>query len=229
MTASGSGVTFTVTGTTAVSGANLYAEGGATFSLAAMTSYTGSTSNTQIVEATGTGSKLNFPELASIIGGGNDCCSYAQFEALAGGALELPALTQISGGAIWLESDGTGSVLDAPDLASMQGVGEGGQSHGFQASNGGSLDLPLLATCTDETIVAQGAALSLPDVSDIDGSGIMVSSGSQLSLPAVTSYNGSTSDTQTILNWPRSSAVATTAARTPSSRRLPVAMWNSPH
>ena len=59
---------------------------------------------------------LSLPALTTITGGGNGGCSYAQFEALSGGDVELRSLTTISGGAIWVESDGTGSVLDAPVL-----------------------------------------------------------------------------------------------------------------
>ena len=188
LTASGIGVTVNVTGTASASGASLYAEGGATLTISQLVSYTGSTTDAQTIEATGTGSELSLPALTTITGGGNGGNSYAQFEALSGGDVELGSLTTISGGAIWVESDGTGSVLDAPALTSATGGMEGGYRHGFQASDGGTLMLPVMASCTVQTITVQGASLSLPDLSDIDGSSITVSAGSHLTLPAVTSY-----------------------------------------
>ena len=151
---------------------------GSHLTLPAVTTDNGFTSET--IEATGAGSMLTLPALSSITGEGNGCCSYAQFEALAGGDVELPALTQISGPAILLESNGSGSVLDAPALT--QSSGEGGQAQGFQASDGGSLLVPVLASCLSETITVQAASLSLPDLSDADGTAIKVSGGGELAL-----------------------------------------------
>ncbi len=79
---------------------------GTQLTLPAVTSYTGSINHTTNLQATGTGSLLSLPELASITGDAGDCCSSTQFQALAGGDLELAGLTQISGPAVWLESDG---------------------------------------------------------------------------------------------------------------------------
>src|SRR5262249_23527795 len=65
LSASGSSVTLTVTGTTTDSGGSLYAQNGATLSLAQLTSYTGN-GNTTTLEATGTGSTLTLANLAAI-------------------------------------------------------------------------------------------------------------------------------------------------------------------
>ena len=181
-----------------IDGSSITVSAGSHLTLPAVTSYTGATTNAQTIEATGTGSELSLPALTTITGGGNGGNSYAQFEALSGGDVELGSLTTISGGAIWVESDGTGSVLDAPALTSATGGMEGGYQHGFQASDGGTLKLPAMASCTVETITVQGASLSLPDLSDIDGSSITVSAGSHLTLPAVTSYTGATTNAKTI-------------------------------
>ena len=62
LTASGSGVSLTVTGTTTVSGASLEAEAGATFSLPQLTTATiPAGSGFGAFEAIGTGSTLNLP------------------------------------------------------------------------------------------------------------------------------------------------------------------------
>ena len=64
--ANGSSVTATVTGTTTVSGGSLLAEGGATLSLSTLTSYSGELNSTDTLEATGAGSVLTLPKLATI-------------------------------------------------------------------------------------------------------------------------------------------------------------------
>ena len=111
LTASGSGVVFTVTGTTTDSGGSLYAEGGASLSLAQLTGYTGNGSTTTL-EATGTGSTLTLANLASVTEAANNYQAQTQFEALAGGTVTLSALKTINTGTVVLESDGTSSVLE---------------------------------------------------------------------------------------------------------------------
>ena len=69
LVANGSGTLLTVTGTTTISNANLYAQGGATLSVLQLTSYQESDTNYgNTLEATGTGSKLSLPDLTSIAG-----------------------------------------------------------------------------------------------------------------------------------------------------------------
>ena len=113
--ANGSGTLFTVTGTTTVSGASLFAENGASLTVSQLTSLTGSPNATTNLEATGSGSVLSLPEVASITEPGT-CCSYIQVQALAGGDVELPALTQVGGGPVLLEGDGSGSKLNISAL-----------------------------------------------------------------------------------------------------------------
>ena len=60
LTAGGSGVSLTVTGTTTDSGGSLYAENGASLSLSQLTSYTGNTTTTTL-EATGAGACSRWP------------------------------------------------------------------------------------------------------------------------------------------------------------------------
>ena len=66
LVANGSSFTATVTGTTTISGGSLLAEGGATLSLSTLTSYSGELNSTDTLEATGAGSVLNLPKLATI-------------------------------------------------------------------------------------------------------------------------------------------------------------------
>jgi RHS repeat-associated protein len=228
LTASGSAVLFTVTGTTTVNTASLYAQDGATLNLSKLMSYTGAVNQTTYLQAKGTGSRLLLTGLASITGAAGDCCSSTQVQAMAGGDLELPHLTQISGPAVWVESDGSGSTLDAPVLASAQGTSGKAYISGFQDSDGGTLLLPLLASCTQGTITVQAATLSLPELSDIDDSSVLVSPGTQLTLKKVTSYTGSVNQTtnlqvtgpDSLLSLPKLSSITGAAGDCCSSTQV---------
>jgi hypothetical protein len=92
LTASGSGVTLTVTGTSTVSGASLYAQGGASLSLPSLTSYADGATYTTLLQATGTGSVLSMPNLSTLTLN-NAYAAVAQIQALSGGDVELPGLT----------------------------------------------------------------------------------------------------------------------------------------
>ena len=100
MTASGSGVTLAVSGTTTVSAANLSAEDGATLSLAQLSGFSGGVNETVTLQASGPGSMLSLPELATLTGDTTQYSSLVQVQALAGGDVELPKLTTISGGPV---------------------------------------------------------------------------------------------------------------------------------
>ena len=181
-----------------LNGASIVVSGGISITLPALASYTGAVNYDTYLQATGSGTELSLPELASITGEGGDCCSSTQVGALAGGDVALSGLTAISGPAVWVESDGTGSTVDAPLLVNFQGTTGKAYTSGFQASNGGTLRLPVLASCTEGTITVQLASLSLPDLSDIDDSSVLVAPGTQLTLPMVASYTGSVNHTTNI-------------------------------
>jgi hypothetical protein len=195
LTASGSGVTLTVTGTTVISGANLYAESGASLSLAQLTSYTGNTGTTTL-EATGTGSALTLGGLNSVTEGSNGYAAQVQFEALAGGTVDLRALTEIDTGTVVLEADGAGSTLDAKALTSFAEAG-GWTYSTLQASNGGAINDGGLASLSGVNLKVAGTGddLMIGGLTSYDGGNITVSGGASLSLPGVTSYAGNTGTT----------------------------------
>ncbi len=122
LTVSGSGITFTVAGTTGIDGASVFAEGGATLSLPALTSYTGAAGATTTLEATGTGSTLSLANMTSLTAA-SGYGAVTQVEAFSAGTVDLAALSTISGGAAYLESEGNGSVLDVPALTSFANNG----------------------------------------------------------------------------------------------------------
>ena len=212
----GSGVTFTVTGATTDTGGNLYAQNGAALTLSNLTSYTGGLNYTDTLEATGAGSKLSLPVLATIVGEPSDYYSWTQVEALAGGDIELPLLAKISGGPVLMEVDGSGggtdSLLDVPELASFSGEGGRSQFSTLQASNGGaisdgsltslsqvnlpldstaSLDVVQITSYTGGTLTFSAGTLSLPVLADVDGSTFKISGGVTLTLPDVIGTTGS--------------------------------------
>ncbi len=218
LTANGLGLSVAVAGTTTASGASLNAENGASLTLSQLTSYTGATNYTTTLQATGAGSVLALPELASIAEP-NACCSYTDVQALAGGDVELPALTQVSGGPVQLEGDGTGSQLNVSALSSFTGNGDINHMSILQASNSGTVrdggltslkDVSLsfdptatlataqIASFTGGTLSISSSTLSLPALTKADGSNFLVSGGASLTLPALASYTGSTNYATTL-------------------------------
>ena len=219
--ASGTGVVLTVTGTTTVSGASLYAEAGATLSLPQLTSYTEPNSfSSSTLEATGTGSLLSLPALTSIAVTAGYTTTYV--EALSGGDVELPLVTQITG-SVELESNSASSVLDVADLATFTG-GSLVYSGGTLNAPGNSQPLPVLTDGDNSTFqISGGAALSLPTLTSADGATFEVSGGSSLTLQGLTSYTEPNSfssstleatGTGSLLSLPALTSIAVTAGYT---------------
>ncbi len=230
-TLTSSGGTLSLAGLTDADASTLLVNGGATLSLPALTSYTAA-DYTSTLSASGSGSLLSLPKLATLTGN-NSYGSLVQVEALSGGDVEMPALTQISGGPVQLTSDGTGSVLDVAALSSYSGSFGEGTFSALQVSNHGTLqdgnltslsevDLTLdgtgtldysqIASFTDAyaTLALNGGTLSLSGLTDADGSSLQVSGGATLSLPALTSYTASSvgstlsaSSTGSVLSLPK--------------------------
>ncbi len=158
--ATGTGVSLTVTGTTTVSGASLYAENAPALTLLGLTTYAGSAAgSTTTVEATGAGSVLSLPELASL-SNPDSCCSYTQVEALAGGDVELPDLVQVSGGPVLLKADGSGTKLNLSALTSFTGDGDVNHLSILQDSTGATVLDADLASISGVTIPVSSGTFS---------------------------------------------------------------------
>jgi RHS repeat-associated protein len=138
-------------GLTSFNGSDITVSGGGTVSLPAVTGYTGN-GNTTTLEATGAGSTLTLPNLATVTEGANNYPAATQFEALAGGSLTLPALKTINTGTVVLESDGTNSLLDLPALTLFDEV-NGWTASVLQDSNGGTLIDPSLSGLSGVNLV----------------------------------------------------------------------------
>ena len=95
------------------------------------------------------------PELASITSNTN-FGSLTQVQALAGGDVQLPALTQVSGGPVHLESDGSGSQLNVSALNSFQGQSNVSTYSSLQDTNGGIMLDASLASLSDTNVTLDG-------------------------------------------------------------------------
>ena len=213
-----SGGTLGLTMLSDIDGSSLLVSGGASMTLPEVTGYNGPTGYTTTLQATGAGSMLVLPMLGSITANAA-LYSLIQVQALAGGNVELPALIKTGGGPLQLESDGAGSMLDISSLTSFQGGSSLTDSSGLQVTHGGTvLDASLtslsganltldgtgtiavapITSFTGGTLSLDAGTLSLPELSDIDGSSLQVTGGASLTLPVLTSYVGPTGYTATL-------------------------------
>ncbi len=186
LAAKGKGASFTVTGTTTVSGSSLYAEGGATLSLPGLDTYIqpNNCCYTAYLEATGAGSVLSLPGLASIANTGS---GGTVVEALLGGDVEVPLVTQVTGN-VELESNSSASTLDLADLATFTG-GTLAYSGGTLTHVGGTQPLPDLTNASGSTFQISGAAsLSLPALTAATATNFEVSGGASLDLAGLDAY-----------------------------------------
>ncbi len=137
---SGTGENLVFNALTSVQGTSITASAGATVSVPAVTSYTSGVGFTATLEATGSGSALTIAGLASLTVDLNSG-SQVQVEALAGGVVNLPGLTHVSGGPLALVSDGAGSVIDVSSLTHFNS--DGGT---VSATNNGIIQHPAPGT-----------------------------------------------------------------------------------
>jgi hypothetical protein len=189
LVATGSGISLNVTGTTTVSAAGLYAENGATLSLSTLTGYTGATA-TNTLEATGNGSVLALPNLSSITQPGNGYLNQTVIEALAGGTVTLSALATINTGTVFMESDGTASTLNIPQLTSFTEA-NGWAASGLQASNSGTVSDSKLSTLSSTNLtIAQPATIATAQLTSITGGSVAISGAGAPSFTGLTTLNG---------------------------------------
>jgi autotransporter-associated beta strand protein len=204
------GGSFTLGSLTDLDNSNVTVEGGASLSLPAVTSYTHNyTGYTVTLEATGAGSTLTLPMLSGLTVAPN-YGTVVNIEALAGGNVSLPALAQINTGTVQLISDGASSVVNVPALTAFSTTPGSWTNSLLQASNGGTVQDPLLTTLASVNLPIDGVSsestsqiasytsgiltlshgtLTLGNLTDLDNSSVTVQSGASLSLPDVTSYS----------------------------------------
>ena len=137
------------------------------------------------LEATGTDSVLSLPKLTSIaVTAGYDSTS---IEALSGGDVELPLVTEITG-AVNLETNSPASTLNISDVTTFTG-GTLNFSGGTLTYNGGTNQLPALTDADGSTFqISGGVSLSVPTVTSAVAASFEVNSGSSLTLSGLTIY-----------------------------------------
>ena len=122
---------------TTFTGGNVTVSGGATLSLPGVTSYSPVNGTASTLKATDAGSALTLANLTTITVGSNFATT-AQFEAVAGGSLNLPGLIAINTGTVFLESDGYGITLNVQNMTSITETGVYTFST-VQKTNGGNI------------------------------------------------------------------------------------------
>ena len=139
------GASLSLSTVTSADWASFEVSGGGSLTLAGLISYQEALSQySSTFEATGSGSELSLPNLTSVAVTNN---STTFVEALSGGDVELPLVTQIIG-SVSLESKGSGSVLD---LSALESLANGG-SQSLTITQGGTVLDPNLTMFANITI-----------------------------------------------------------------------------
>jgi hypothetical protein len=169
---------------TDLTAASVTASAGATVSFPGVTDYA-SGSISPLLSATGASSRLQFPNLATIKGGGTS--NYLRFHALAGGRIELPAVATAGTGFIEFKADGANSRVSLPALTAFAPQLEFGT---LTASAGGTVDAPVLTKINRVVVTVSGTgALPTAQITDVNQSYLTVSSGAKVAFPGVASFD----------------------------------------
>ncbi len=182
LSVSGSGTTLTSDGPVNITGANLYASGGAELSLPGLSHYE-PPSVCEIItwKASGAGSTINFPALTNVTG--NIVCSFLYIQATSGGQVLLGKVAADYGGDLSASADGSNSLVDLSSLAGNAGT------MNVEASGGGSLLIPQLAESgvLNLTLGADGF-IPTAQLTNITGASFYANGGAVISLPGVVNY-----------------------------------------
>jgi RHS repeat-associated protein len=205
LTASGSEVVLTVSGTPSISAASLYALDGANLSMPQLTSYSNPLiDEATTLEATGADSLLSLPDLASL----GQLQSGLSIEAYVGGAVSLPSLTSIdtsqSMGYVDVAADGPGTTIDLSEVTSYNSPGSNlsvtGQATVLDKQltsltgvsvlldGTGTMLTDQWASLTDGGLTINGGSYSLPGLTNIGSSSLIVGPAGSLTLPGVINY-----------------------------------------
>ncbi len=180
---------FSAQGAATISGGSFIVSAGGMLSLPGATDYShtaGAIADVAILQATGAGSVLDFPNVTTV--SGCDCTNdQVWIRALGGGQVRLPRVTTITtpvsiGGAVRLTADGsasgTGSRIDLPLLTTFtdSDISSTGSYSGLSAliaTGGGTIDAPSLTTVT-------GMELTLDAMSTIPTAQIVTLNGNSI-------------------------------------------------
>jgi hypothetical protein len=131
-------------------------------------------------EASGAGSVLDFPRLASLVG---STCGSLALEANAGGRLVLGNLTALTEGNLIFLADGTNSLVD---LSALQQSPATLRTVSFEARNSGTVRMPFFHGGPTVTVtIKSGGMLSAAQIDLLKG---LTVSGTALDLPEITNF-----------------------------------------
>ncbi|MDB5338653.1 MAG: Phosphoesterase, PA-phosphatase related protein [Planctomycetaceae bacterium] len=200
--------TFTNLATT--SGSSFFADTGGVLNLPAVTTYSGSTSNT-FIQVDNANSQINLPNLTSLTGGTSNAALFVR--GFSGGTVNLPALQAVNGGTTQVYADA--GTISAPLLATFVDDTNNGASL-IRVRSGGTISLGNLTSLdqinlqigigtlpvnqftsvTNASItVEDGQVVTFPNLVTTTGASFFASTGGVLNLPAFTSLSGSSFNT----------------------------------
>jgi RHS repeat-associated protein len=193
--------TVALPGLTDLDGSNVAVENGGSLTLSGITSYANPNSggDETTLQATGANSTLSLPKLTAF----GTLNSDLTVEPLEGGQTLLPSLTSISANPnnVLIEADAAGSTVDVSSLTSFSGsdIGFGTPGAELSQTNGGTILDGKLTTLNTVTLVVGAETVTLPGLTDLDGSNVTVENGGSLTLSGITSYANPNSGGDTTL------------------------------
>ena len=145
LTVSGAGASLSVTGLVDADGATLQASGGGQISLPGLTTYQNDRNADVFIQATGAGSSIALPNLASITGR-SDFADDLFIQASGGAQIDIGSLASavfVPSGSVTFRAEDALSQIDLTNLTHFQGY-LNSTSSGFFAQTGGTLITPNL-------------------------------------------------------------------------------------
>ncbi len=186
-----SGGTIQANGTVIADSANLTADSGGKMIWPTLTSYFYG-NNITTVQASGTGSKIDFSHITSLSGGNRGAVG---LNALSGGLVDASAIASITTGATDVYASGSGSVVDLTSLTTFGGDNPF-QPRRLRVDTGGKIISPNLTTLVASgiglniSISGATSSIDLSHVTSFNSVSISVDSGGVFTPPtAITSYS----------------------------------------
>ena len=167
--------TYNLPNLAAVDGSTLSVQGGGSLTLPSVAAI--DTGNGYVsLHASDAGSLLSLPALAKLTGYYASVSAYGQ-----GAKVDLPLLASFANGGSISETNGATVVVNAA-LTTLNGVS-------ITVDGTGTFPLGQFTSVTGGRISVQGGTYTLPNLTDIDGTGLGAENGGSLTLPSVVAAN----------------------------------------
>ncbi len=182
------GGTIDLSHATAANGTSFFVNGGVTLSLPAVTAYGGQSNSNTTFRVNGSGSRLEFPGLATMTGG--SFISTHIIDAEAGGVIDLSGVTAIPGGATNVTAEGLGSQVDFSGLLSFSDD-NGNRNSVLTPTDGGEITSPLLTMLNNVDANLNGTgSLATTQINSWQGGSITIATAA-VDLSGVTNFTNS--------------------------------------